>query len=88
MEKQINRKKKNHKCNICNITDLSQGGVLFQKQLQKHVISGPFGLFYMPHNFPIRRNWSGFLWVNISCCYYAMGAYQGVAMELLGCCGF
>ncbi len=48
---------------ICNITDLSQGGVVFQKHLQKHVISGPFGLFYMPHNFPIRRNWSGFLWV-------------------------
>ncbi len=52
-------------CHICNITDLSQGGVVFQKQLQKHVISGPFGLFYMPHNIPIRRNWSGFLWVNI-----------------------
>ncbi len=54
-------------CHICNITDLSQGGVVFQKQLQKHVISGPFGLFYMPHNFPIRRNWSGFLWVNKGC---------------------
>ncbi len=50
---------------ICNITDLSQGGVVFQKQLQKHVISGPFGL-YMPHNFPIRRNWSGFLWDKVT----------------------
>ncbi len=50
---------------ICNITDLSQGGVVFQKQQQKHVIGGPFGLFYMPHNFPIRRNWSGYLWVKM-----------------------
>ncbi len=49
---------------ICNITDRSQGGVVFQKQLQKHVISGPFGLFYTSHNFPTRINWSGFLWVN------------------------
>ncbi len=44
---------------MCHIIDISQGGVVFQKQLQKHVISGPFGLFYVPHNFPIRRNWSG-----------------------------
>ncbi len=39
---------------ICNITDLSQRGVV----LPKHVISGPFGLFYMPHNFPIRQCFS------------------------------
>ncbi len=51
---------------ICNITDLSQEGVAFKKRLQKHVISGSFGLFYMPHKFLIRRNWSRFLWVKES----------------------
>ncbi len=49
---------------VCHSTAILQGGVVFQKQLQKHVISGQFGLIYVPHNFPIRRNWSGFLWVN------------------------
>ncbi len=44
----------------CNITDISQGGFLFQKQLHKHVISGPFGLFYVSHNFPI---FSKLVWV-------------------------
>ncbi len=30
---------------MCNVADLSQGRVVFQKQLQKHVISGPFSPF-------------------------------------------
>lgn len=47
-----------------NITDLSQRGAAFLKQLPKRVICGPFGLYYMPHNFPIRRNW--LLWTKIT----------------------
>ncbi len=52
-------------CHISNITDLSQGAVVFKKLLLKRIISGSFGLFHMPHNFPIRRNWSRFLWLNM-----------------------
>ena len=37
--------------------------VEFQKKIQKCVPCGPFRLFYIPHNFPLRRNGSGFLWV-------------------------
>ncbi len=49
---------------MCHIIDISQGGVVFQKQLQKHVISGPFGLFYVPHNFSYKEKLVWFLWVN------------------------
>jgi len=44
----------------CNITDLWQGVVVLTKQQQKHLLSGPFSVFYIPHNFPIRGNWSGY----------------------------
>ncbi len=65
---------------ICNITDISQGGVVFQKQLQKHVISGPFGLFYMPHNFTTRIDWSGYLCVNLH-----MFIYRKTVQLILPC---
>ena len=41
------------------------GGRMVKKN-QKCVLCGPFGLFYMPHNFPLRGIGSGFLWVKDS----------------------